>query len=214
MIRRAFAANLVPAVALWGFALAILLGYSIHPPTRAVLDSLALLKKQLGLGFSMPAQALASGLLPFLFQKLQSGSHRKTALVHVPYLMLYWALEGALVDLFYGLQAQLFGDNARIGTIVIKVIVDMGLFSPLLSMPLVVCAFAFKDAGFSFSKTRELLGRGWYKSRVIPVYIAALLVWTPAVAVLYALPLGVQFPFQATVACFWALILVIMTDKK
>ncbi len=213
MIRRAFAANLLPAALLWCFALAILLGYSFHEPTRAALDSLALFKKQLGLGFSMPAQALASGFLPWVFQKLQSGTHRKTALVHVPFLMAYWACQGALVDIFYGFQARMFGDNAQIGTILLKIVVDMGLFAPLISMPLAVCAFAFKDAGFSFAKTRELLGPNWYKSRVIPVYIAALLVWTPAVAVLYALPLGVQFPFQATVACFWALVLVIMTDK-
>lgn len=213
MIRRAFAANLVPALFLWCFALAVLVGYSIHPPTRAALDALALLKKQLGLGFSMPAQALASGLLPFLFQKLQSGAHRKTALAHVPYLMCYWACQGALVDLFYAFQAQVFGDNARLSTILLKIVVDMGIFAPLVSMPLAVCAFAFKDAGFSLSKTRQLLGANWYRHRVVPVYIAALLVWTPAVAVLYALPLGVQFPFQATVACFWALILVIMTDR-
>ncbi len=213
MLRRAFQSNLIPAIFLWCFALAILVGYSIHPPTKAALDALATLKKQLGLGFSMPAQALASGLLPFLFQRLQSGTHRKTALAHVPYLMTYWAFQGALVDLFYGFQAQIFGDNAQLSTILPKIVVDMGLFAPLISMPLAVCAFAFKDAGFSLAKTRELLGPNWFKSRVIPVYLAALLVWTPAVAVLYALPLGVQFPFQATVACFWALILVIMTDK-
>ena len=213
MLRRAFAANLIPAVILWSFAFAILVGYSFHPPTKAALDALAEVKKQLGLGFSMPAQAFASGLLPFLFQKFQTGTHRKTTLAHVPYLMAYWAIQGAIVDFFYGFQAQIFGDNAQISTILLKVFVDMGLFAPLISMPLVVCAYAFKDAGFSLAKTRELLGKGWYKSRVIPVYLAALLVWTPAVAVLYALPLGVQFPFQATVACFWGLVLVIMTDK-
>lgn len=35
----------------------------------------------------------------------------------------------------------------------------------------------------------------------------------PAVAVLYALPLGVPFLFQATLACFRAGFSVIMTDK-
>lgn len=213
MIRRAFASNAVPAALLWGFALAILVAYSIHAPTRAALDNLAVFKNHLGLGFSMPAQALAAGLLPFAFQSLQSGSHRKTALVHLPYMMMYCALQGALVDVFYGFQAQIFGNNARLETILIKTVFDMGMFAPLLSMPFAVCAFAFKDAGFSLAKTRELLGPNWYRARVIPVYIAALLVWTPAVFVLYALPLGVQFPFQATVACFWTLMLLIMTDK-
>ncbi len=213
MLRRALLSNLLPAIALWFFALAVLLGYFAHPPTRAALDALALLKTRLGLGFIMPAQAFASGLLPFLFQRFQSGTHRKTAPAHVPFLMLFWAGAGALVNAFYALQAVIFGDNARPLTIFLKVVFDMCGYTPFIAMPLVVCVYAFKDAGFSLARTRQNLGANWYRARVIPVYLAALLVWTPAVAVLYALPLGLQFPFQAIVSCFWSLILVIMTDK-
>ncbi len=213
MLTRALRSNLYPSIALWLFAGAILLGYYFHPATRAALDALADLKTHLGLAFSMPAQAFASGLLPFLFGRFQTGTHRRTSPAHVPFLMLFWACSGALVDGFYRLQAQIFGDNAQIATIALKVVVDMFLYAPLVAMPLVTLAFAFKDADFSLAQTKIALGKGWYRTRVIPIYLAALVVWTPAVVVLYALPLGVQFPFQATVACFWALILVIMTDK-
>lgn len=214
MLRTAFRANLIPAVALWGFALTLLVLYYVHPATRGALDSLAHLKTSLGLGFVMPAQAIAGGLLPFLFQKMQSGDHRKTAAIHVPYLMTFWALQGAMLDGFYNLQAVIFGDNANASTVLLKVACDMLLFTPFLAMPLVTTVFELKDAGFSFERWKQSRGENWYRRRVFPIYLAALLVWTPTVAVLYALPLPLQFPIQAIVQCFWGLILVIMTDRK
>lgn len=213
MLLRAFRANLFPALVLWGFALALLLLYHFHAPTQIALDRLAQLKQSLGLGFSMPAQALAAGLLPYFFQKWQRGAHRKTRWSHVPFLMLVFAFLGAATDLFYAFQAQIFGDSAQLRVVALKTGVDMLLYTPLFSVPAVVVAFAFKDNGFFLPKTRAFLGREWISRRVWPLYGAALVVWTPTVAVLYALPLALQFPFQAIVQCFWGLILVIMTDK-
>jgi len=213
MLRRAFAANLVPAAALWSFAALLLALYYLHAPTQSALDALADLKNRLGLGFSMPAQALAAGVLPFWFQKFQSGSHRKTRLAHLPFLMLIFAGIGAMNDAFYRAQAQVFGDSAQIAVVLCKVAVDMLLYTPFICMPIVVWAFAFKDSGFQIGAARGFLGQKWFQTRVIPLYIAALLVWIPTLCVLYALPLALQFPFQAIVQCFWGLILVIMTDK-
>ncbi len=210
---RALRNNLLPALVLWGFALALLVLYHLHAPTRIAFDHLADLKAALGLGFSMPAQALAAGVLPFFFQKWQRGGHRKTRLSHVPFLMLFFAGLGAANDIFYAFQAQIFGDDAKFATIALKTGFDMLVYTPFFSIPLVVVAFAFKDSDFSPARTRAHLGRDWIVRRVVPLYGAALVVWTPTVMVLYALPLALQFPFQAIVQCFWGLILVIMTDK-
>jgi hypothetical protein len=128
--------------------------------------------------------------------------------------MVFWAMQGALVDGFYTLQALVFGDKPGVATVLVKVAVDMLIFTPFLSMPLALSAFEWKDTGFSVARWKERRGERWYRRRVIPIYIAALLVWTPTVAVLYALPLALQFPIQAIVQCFWGLILVILTDKK
>ena len=214
MLRQAFRANLLPALILWGFAVALLVLYYLHVPTHQALMLLAQFKNRLGLGFSMPAQAIAGALLPFLFQRIQRGDHRKTAWVHVPYLMVFCAFQGALIDSFYAFQAVIFGNNERLATILSKVAFDTLLFTPIISMPLAVLAFDFKNAGFSVARTLQPLGKAWYLSRVLPVYGAALLVWTPAIAVIYALPLALQYPIQAVVSCFWGLILVIMTSKK
>lgn len=213
LLRAAFRANLAPALLLWSAVVLLLAGYFFVPTIHQGLNALAEVKKALGLGFSMPAQALAAGLLPFLFQKLQNGEHRRTQLAHVPFLMLFWACQGALTDLFYNFQAHLFGNDAQLKTIALKTAADMLIFTPFIAIPLVVLVFAFKDAGFSTERTKHNLGPQMYRARVLPVYAASLLVWGPAVALLYSLPLALQFPIQAVVQCLWGLILVVMTAR-
>jgi hypothetical protein len=211
-LRRAFQSNFVPALFLWGFAALILALYWNHAPTQSALNDLAQLKTRLGLWFVMPAQAFAAAVLPFCFQKFQSGTHRKTRLSHLPYLMLFFAFLGAATDLFYRFQAQIFGNSAQFSIIAPKVALDMLFYTPVLILPLIVWVFAFKDCNFQIAATRQYVGKNWVRERVLPIYLVNLLVWTPAVCVIYALPLALQFPIQAIVACLWSLILVVLTD--
>lgn len=212
-IRRAFAVNIVPAAALWSFAGLLLLLYWFNPPTRELLNSLAELKNRLGLAFSMPAQAVAAGLIPFFFQRLQKGNHNKTRLRHVPYLMFCFAFMGAATDLFYILQAKLFGNGVDLVTIISKILLDMLVYCPVWSMPFAVLIFEFKDTGFNGRALLQRIGKAWYVKSVVPVWMAGLMVWTPTVAVIYSLPLPLQFPVQALVTVLWGLILVILTSK-
>jgi len=214
LIRRAFAANFVPALALWCAALSLFLLWQFHTPTHAALESLARLKERGGIGFSMLAQSVAVGVLPFWFQRFQRGTHRRTDGRDLPFLVLMWALQGAVVDVFYRFQAVWWGTGSDPKTLIIKVVCDLGVFAPLVAMPFAVLCFAFKDAGYSWVKTRAMLGRNWIRQRVAPVYFSALVVWTPTLFVLYALPLPLQFPFQAVVGCLWGLILVVLTSQK
>jgi hypothetical protein len=213
-LRTAFQINIAPALLLWIVASLLLILYYTAAPVKDALNVLAGVKTHLGLWFVMPAQALAAGFLPYLFQRLQRGSEPLIHLSQLPYLMIFWAFLGALTNTFYDVQAHVFGDNATLKTIALKTIVDMLLYTPLLSMPLIILAYAYKDANFSFKRMRQNLGDSWYRSRVIPVYRASLLVWTPTLCVLYALPLALQFPMQALVQCFWGLILVFMTRHE
>jgi hypothetical protein len=213
-IRRAFSVNVIPAVALWSLALLLWLLYTFSPPTQNVLQLLAAFKQNLGFGFSMPAQAFAAGLLPFLLQRLQVGSHRKTRARELPFLLLFWALQGALTDVFYMLQARIWGSGVTFGTVAVKAACDILGYTPFVVIPLVVTAFALKDCDYSWRRTRAFLGHDWIAQRVLPVYLSALLVWTPTVIILYALPLALQFPFQAIIQCLWGLILMVLTSSN
>ena len=212
-LRRAFAANIVPALALWSLAFLLLALYFYFPPARDVLNQLAALKTRWGLGFSMPAQAIAAGLLPFFFQRFQRGNHRRISWAQLPFLLAVRAIMGAMTDYFYNFQAHLFGDSSAPTIILLKTLVDMLIYTPLIVLPLVVWTFGLMDNGYVLDTTRAALGPHWETQRVLPLYFAALVVWAPTLAVLYALPLELQFPFQAIVQCFWGLVLVILTDK-
>ena len=212
-LRRAFAANLIPAIALWALAVALLALYFTFPPATEAFNQLAALKTRWGWVFTMAAQALAAGLLPFLFQKFQRGDHRRLTWAQLPFLLLVRAIMGVLTDEFYNLQAFWFGDSNALSTIAIKIAVDMLIYSPLVVLPLVVWTFGLMDNGYALDTTRASLGPDWKTKRWLPLYVATLLVWVPTLVVIYALPLALQFPFQAVVQCFWGLVLVIMTDK-
>jgi len=213
-IRRAFAANLFPAACLWVFAGALVVLYGKNAAVHGALETLSAWKERLGLGFVMPAQATAGVLLPFAFGRFQKGDHRRTRGRDLPFLMLVFAVLGAATDGFYRLQAGVWGNEASAGTLAAKTACDMLIYTPFLVMPALVLAFAFKDCGYSLNRTRRDLGGDWIGKRVVPVYLSALLVWTPTVVALYSLPLALQFPFQAIVQCLWGLILVVLTDKR
>lgn len=178
------------------------------------LNGLAALKARLGLGFVVPAQIVAGALLPFFFQYLQRGAARSIRLADLPYLALFWGCQGAMINAFYEGQAMVFGSLPTLPVILAKTAVDMLLFTPALFMPLVVWVFAFKNAGYSVERARVAMGPRWYRHKVLPVYVAALLVWTPAVCVMYALPVPLQFPVQALVQIFWALMLTLITPRE
>ena len=212
-LRRAFAANIIPALALWSLAVVLLALYFTWPPATAAFSQLAALKTRLGWAFAMPAQALAAGLLPFLFQLLQKGDHRRLTWAQLPFLLLVRGIMGVMGDEFYNLQAFWFGDSNAAPTILIKTAVDMLIYTPFIALPLVVWTFGLMDNGYALDTTRAALGADWKTKRWLPLYLASLMVWVPTLFVIYALPLALQFPFQAVVQCFWGLLLVIMTDK-
>jgi hypothetical protein len=210
LLRDTLRSNGRPALLLWTFAFLMLALYTWHAPTRLALDGLAATKMRMGLLFSMPAQAIAAVLLPFTLQGLQRGSHRRIQATHLPFLMVFFALLGALNDGFYTLQSLVWGQGTEIWRVLIKALVDQGIYAPVMLFP-ITWAFAMKDSDFSWQRARQLLGPNWLQTRYLPTYVAGVMVWAPALCVLYALPLGLQFPFSALVQCLWSLMLVVLT---
>ena|GEM_PF-5527295 len=54
----------------------------------------------------------------------------------------------------------------------------------------------------------------WWRRETQPLLPVAWLIWTPAIAVIYSLPVGLQFPADTLIQCFWSLALVVLTDKN
>ena len=54
----------------------------------------------------------------------------------------------------------------------------------------------------------------WYATRCLPLLMANLGVWVPAVAVIYALPLALQLPVMNLVLCLFVLFVMILTREE
>lgn len=209
-------ANFLPALGLQSVALFLLWSYHFWPQARRTLEHLAQLKHDSGFVFAIVTSALAGAILPLCLQRLQRGDHRRVATAALPILLLFWGLRGCMVDVFYRVQTALWGDNAQPLTLAIKILVDLGIYTPILGVPSAVLIFAWLDNRGRNTKFRAP-SRGefltWYRRDVWPLMRMAWVVWLPALVVIYALPQGLQYPTSIIIQCFWALILVVLTDK-
>lgn len=199
-------ANLIPGLLLQAFALAVLLAYYFHAPSREAMDSLADLKTRWGWRYSFTATALFGGLLPFLYLRLNPLTRAATPLSHGVFYLLFWAIKGVEVDLFYQFQGRIFGNDTAASTIAAKVMVDQFVYSVLWATPGAQFAYYWKDTGFSFARMRELRWAPFCKENLPKALIALWAVWVPAVTIIYSLPPALQIPLFNIVLCFYALL--------
>ena len=52
-----------------------------------------------------------------------------------------------------------------------------------------------------------------YRDQIVPTLFATWAVWMPLMAIIYALPLALQFPLFSIALTFWVLILTYMTNR-
>jgi len=199
-------ANLVPGLILQVFALGVLLAYYFHAPSRAAMDSLADLKLRWGWRYSFVATALWGGLIPFLYLRLNPRTRAATPMSHGLFYMLFWAVKGVEVDIFYQAQGWAFGNDTAVATIAAKVLFDQLVYSVVWSTPCAQLVFFWKDAGFSFARLRSLRWFPFWKENLPKALIGLWAVWFPAVTIIYSLPPALQIPLFNIVLCFYALL--------
>ncbi|MBM4154572.1 MAG: hypothetical protein FJ221_06030 [Lentisphaerae bacterium] len=205
--------NFWPGLALQGIALALVLFYYLHAPTREVLSRIPGLKERMGLLFPLLATAVTGGLVPFLLlaarREIPAGRHAS----HLVFMLGFWAVNGLIIDVLYRAQAAVFGDQADVWTVVKKTLADQFLFCPLWSAPFAAVAMRWKDGGFSFRALRAGLTRRVFLLDTLAVLLGIWAVWIPAVAIVYSLPLALQFPVFSVVLCLWSLLLAALGGR-
>jgi hypothetical protein len=206
--------NALPALVLQAFALALVLAYYLAPAARPAFDTVAGWKVRYGLGYSASATALFAGVIPFLY--LLASGHIKVGQRRADFLfyVLFWAYRGVEVDLFYRLQAFVFGDTAALSVVLPKVLADQLLYSPFIAAPGQTVFFLWKERGYSFRATKPDLNLSYLTTAVATVSFSSWLVWVPAVSIIYCLPSPLQIPLFNLVSCFWALLLSFVSQRS
>lgn len=200
-------ANLRPALMLQAFAVLILLAYYRTGVGHAWLSSIGELKARHGFVYSALATCLFGGLLPYLVLATTAKIARASRGPELVFYLVFWAWKGVEVDAFYRLQALAFGTGNDVRTLALKVLVDQLAYAPIISAPVQVLCFLWKDCGFSVAGTRAALARQSLWRRSLVVIFSTWLVWIPAVTIIYALPGALQIPLFNLVLCFWCLLM-------
>ena len=204
---RSARANLLPAFVLQAAALALVLAYYFHEPTRQVLTRVAEIREAQGVGLAIVSTGIFGGLLPALYLRLRAATRHHYSVAQAAVITVFWAYKGFEVDLLYRLLARYVGEGHDFATIAIKTAFDQFLYCPIVAVPVTVLVYEWVAARFRADVVSADLRRGrWLRRRVLPVLISNLGVWLPMVCIIYALPTPLQLPLQNLVLCFFTLI--------
>jgi hypothetical protein len=208
-------ANAYPALIIQALMLALLIAYYISPSIANALQRLAEFKRQHALPFVIIASVAAGALVPeiFLILFFQRGRIHRRNLRNLLFTIPVWAFDGALVDILYRGEAALVGDVATVPVVATKICLDQFGYNVFFAAPFGVLTYEWKNNGLSLQPVRDLFTWKHYRDKIIPTLVATWAVWIPLMAIIYSLPLALQFPLFALALSFWVLFLTYMTNR-
>jgi hypothetical protein len=205
-----FRQNRVPCLVLNAVVVTLVGSYYLMPSVAGVWESIGEFKLRWSYAFSLGSTIFAAVLLPTLVQVVMGTLPKEGRWQRVGMLALFWGYRGMEIDLFYQLQSWLFGTGNDAGTLLTKVLVDQFVMSPLWFVPTYLIVLRWVDMRGSWSRTRASLGRDFWRRTLPTVLLTNWLVWIPTLALVYSLPVALQFPLFSVVMCFFILIVTLL----
>ena len=209
-----FRANLIPGIVLWVGGLWVALAYYKMDSAKGFFDGVISVKQTYGFLYSFLATGLFGGLIPFLYLWAAGKIKKGRVSSYGAFFVLYWAFRGVEVDAFYRLQSILFGDGLDWSTITVKVLVDQFVYCIVWSAPLTATCYGWKDAGFSWSRLRQTTTRQAFLFEIARLLLTTWILWIPATAIIYSLPLALQVPLFNLTLCFFVLLVSVFSKDE
>jgi hypothetical protein len=208
-------ANAAPALVIQVLMLALLVAYYTSPAAASVFWQLAEFKRSHALVFVLCASIGAGALIPEMFVILffQRGRPNPRNLRNLLFTVPVWGLDGSLVDILYRSEAHWFGDVTTLSVVCAKICVDQFGYNPFFAAPFGVLTYEWKNSGISWRPVRDLFTWAHYHDKILPTLFATWAMWIPLMAIIYSLPLALQFPLFALALSFWVLLLTYMTNR-
>jgi hypothetical protein len=213
IIKTSIKKNTIPGIVLWIFASTILALYFFYEPSKVAFNAISNLKDKYGLLYSMVATAIFGGLIPYIYL-LSSGKIKKHAIKDLIFFTLFWAERGLELDLFYTLQSKMFGTENTFKVLASKVLCDQLIYAVLLAAPIIAIAYHWKSYDYKFKGLSKKFDKNFFHVQLPSMIVSNWLVWTPAVVIIYSLPLPLQLPMSNIVLCFWVLLVEILNKES
>jgi hypothetical protein len=208
-------ANAKPALIIQALMLALAIAYYTNATASDALGNFAEFKRAHGLTFVLIASVIAGALIPELFLILffQRGRPRLENLRNLAFTIPVWGFDGSLVDLLYRTEARWLGDVATVPVVLGKILIDQFGYNVFFAAPFGVLTYEWKNNGISLRPVRDLFTWRHYRDKILPTLVATWAVWIPLMAIIYSLPLALQFPLFGLALSFWVLLLTYMTNR-
>ena len=208
-------ANARPALIIQALMLALAVTFYTNSAVADALGDLAEYKHAHGLIFVIVASVIAGAVIPetFLIVFFQRGRPQRVNLRNLAFTIPVWGFDGSLVDLLYRSEAHLLGDIATLPVVAGKILIDQFGYNVFFAAPFGVLTYEWKNSGISLQPVRDLFTWRHYRGKILPTLVATWAVWIPLMAIIYSLPLALQFPLFALALSFWVLLLTYMTNR-
>ncbi len=212
-------ANWRPFILLQLVAFAVVVSYYQIAFVRDVLDRLDEFRNATGFVFASAASAFAGAILPELAKALSQPGYKPAGRGgEVTFLVIFFAINGIIVDLFYRSLSFVVGEGTGFGTAFVKMLIDMLGFTPMFVLPIILLVFAWRRHGYRVKPVgREIAADGptsWYLSRVVPMLLPNWAFWTPMVLLIYSMPPGLQIVMFAGALSAWSLVMVFIGNAE
>src|ERR1700736_5813996 len=208
-------ANAKPALIIQAVMLALAIAFYKNSAVADALRNLAEFKRTHGLLFVIGASVVAGALLPevFLILFFQRGRPHVENLRNLAFTIPVWGFDGSLVDLLYRAEAHWLGDVATLPVVLGKILLDQFGYNVFFAAPFGVLTYEWKNNGISMQPVRDLFTWRHYRDKIFPTLVATWAVWIPLMAIIYSLPLALQFPLFGPALSLWVLLLTYMTNR-
>ena len=208
-------ANARPALIIQGIMFALGIAFYTNAGIAEALRNLAEFKRAHGIIFVVGGSVFAGALLPELFLILffQSGRPQFANLRNLAFTIPVWGFDGSLVDVLYRAEAHLLGDLATLPVVLGKICIDQFGYNVFFAAPFGVLTYEWKNNRISLEPVRDLFTWRHYRDKILPTLVATWAVWIPLMAIIYSLPLALQFPLFGLALSFWVLLLTYMTNR-
>lgn len=180
------------------------------PSVTKVLDQISHWRDQGGIFAVLLAGFVAGGVLPEI-AKILTGKVKtfdKSWAVAATYVGIVYTIIGVLVYLLYFVQVFLFTESNDPITVAKKVLFDMLVFSPFLSIPFATGMLIWRKKAFQIDAWKEVLIPTNYRVNVLPGVILCWIFWFPVMSAIYVLPLKLQFPIAMLCEAAWSIVFV------
>ncbi|CAN5833454.1 hypothetical protein BH09VER1_BH09VER1_47820 [soil metagenome] len=205
----------VPALFVQALMGALAISYFYASAARGVFEQLVFIKNQVGLPFAFLTMGTIAVFAELLKRRFDHSSRSTPFWREAVYGFLVFGFLGIATDAFFLLQGNLWRELPTATRVPVKVLTDQFVYTVFFANPYQTLLYVWKDCGFKFGSFIDRLTpfKTFYAREMLAVLVTNWAFWIPTSAVLYSLPVDLQFVMAQLAIVIWVLLLNAVTRR-